>query len=89
MFCSKCGKEINDEAVVCIHCGCATANYNATNKDDGQPIVINNNNSAMAAATSVNRGPVKRKYSLALDILMLFLTGGFWVIWMIFRPKYY
>lgn|SRR5574344_171958 len=23
MFCSKCGKEINDEAVICIHCGCA------------------------------------------------------------------
>ena len=23
MFCSKCGKEILDEAVVCIHCGCA------------------------------------------------------------------
>lgn len=22
MFCEKCGKEINDEAVVCIHCGC-------------------------------------------------------------------
>ncbi|MBQ3047136.1 MAG: zinc ribbon domain-containing protein [Clostridia bacterium] len=21
MFCSKCGKEIDDEAVVCIHCG--------------------------------------------------------------------
>lgn len=25
MFCSKCGKEINDEAVVCVHCGCAVA----------------------------------------------------------------
>lgn len=24
-FCSKCGKEINDEAVVCVHCGCSTA----------------------------------------------------------------
>lgn len=24
MFCSKCGKEIDDEAVVCVHCGCAT-----------------------------------------------------------------
>ena len=24
MFCAKCGKEINDEAVVCVHCGCAT-----------------------------------------------------------------
>ena len=23
MFCNKCGKEIDDEAVVCIHCGCA------------------------------------------------------------------
>lgn len=23
MFCSKCGKEINDEAVVCVGCGCA------------------------------------------------------------------
>ena len=22
MFCTKCGKEIHDEAVVCIHCGC-------------------------------------------------------------------
>ena len=24
MFCRKCGKEIMDEAVVCIHCGCST-----------------------------------------------------------------
>jgi len=23
MFCSNCGKEINDQAVVCIGCGCA------------------------------------------------------------------
>lgn len=23
MFCQHCGKEINDEAVICIHCGCA------------------------------------------------------------------
>lgn len=21
-FCGKCGKEIDDEAVVCVHCGC-------------------------------------------------------------------
>ena len=24
-FCSKCGKEIHDEAVICIYCGCAVA----------------------------------------------------------------
>lgn len=23
MFCKKCGKEIHDQAVVCVHCGCA------------------------------------------------------------------
>ena len=28
MFCTKCGKQISDEAVVCIHCGCAVANAN-------------------------------------------------------------
>ena len=22
MYCSKCGKEVSDEAVVCVHCGC-------------------------------------------------------------------
>ncbi len=30
MFCSKCGKEINDEAVICVHCGCAVDNKNAS-----------------------------------------------------------
>lgn len=23
-YCSKCGKEIMDDAVICIHCGCST-----------------------------------------------------------------
>lgn len=30
MFCSNCGKEINDNAVVCIHCGVPTKPANAT-----------------------------------------------------------
>ena len=25
-FCSKCGKEIMDEAVICVHCGCPVTN---------------------------------------------------------------
>lgn len=29
MFCNNCGKEINDNAVVCVHCGVATSNNNA------------------------------------------------------------
>lgn len=27
MFCYKCGAQIDDEAVICPHCGCATKNY--------------------------------------------------------------
>ena len=27
MYCSKCGKEISDDAIVCMHCGCPTQNY--------------------------------------------------------------
>lgn len=30
MFCQKCGKEINDDAAVCIHCGCSTGGVNAS-----------------------------------------------------------
>ncbi len=23
MFCANCGKEVDDKAVICVHCGCA------------------------------------------------------------------
>ena len=91
MFCHKCGKEIDDEAVVCVHCGCATGNFEKDKKDANQPIIINNNNSASssAAAAAAAGGRIRRRYSLLLDIIMLICTGGLWIFWMIFRPKYY
>ncbi len=33
MFCSKCGKEIHDEAVICVHCGCQTNRKSSQPKD--------------------------------------------------------
>lgn len=27
-YCSHCGAEINDDAVICPHCGCPTKEYN-------------------------------------------------------------
>ncbi len=30
-FCRKCGKEIDDDAVMCVHCGCATEKAARTN----------------------------------------------------------
>ena len=34
MFCQKCGKEINDEAVICVHCGCAVSGKKVVEKTD-------------------------------------------------------
>ncbi|MBR2024270.1 MAG: zinc ribbon domain-containing protein [Clostridia bacterium] len=28
MFCPKCGNQVHDEAVVCVHCGCSIGNSN-------------------------------------------------------------
>ena len=37
MFCTKCGKEVNDEAVVCVHCGCAISNNKPATKNGDAP----------------------------------------------------
>ncbi len=38
MFCNKCGKEVNNEAVVCVHCGCSiedsTTNIKSNKKNN-------------------------------------------------------
>ena len=31
MYCTKCGSEINDQAIICPNCGCATSNYTLKN----------------------------------------------------------
>ena len=33
MFCSKCGTQINDEAVICPNCGCKTENFGLAKTD--------------------------------------------------------
>ncbi|HZK72254.1 MAG TPA: zinc ribbon domain-containing protein [Clostridia bacterium] len=35
MFCSTCGKEIHDEAVICVNCGCAVKQeFKQTSKEN-------------------------------------------------------
>jgi len=97
MFCVKCGKNIDDSAVVCVYCGVATKNLESNQppqQPQSQPIVINNNTSssasaAAAASSSSGSGRFVRRYSLGFDIFMIIITCGLWVIWMLLRPKYY
>lgn len=53
MYCSKCGKEIDNEAVVCPMCGVATQNFNAQQQPQ---VVINNANTN--TNTNVNQNAV-------------------------------
>ena len=45
-------------------------------------------NSNDKITTEGNIEKVKKKYNVAIDILMIIITSGLWIIWMIFRPKY-
>ena len=85
LYCSNCGKEIDDKAVVCIHCGCETKNLN---KKEDTPVIINNSASAASSSTAPTPTIIKKKYSLLLDIILIFCTCGLWLIWMAIRPKY-
>ncbi|MCM1042596.1 MAG: hypothetical protein NC350_00055 [Corallococcus sp.] len=35
-YCSKCGKEVNDEAEICVHCGCRIKNEPIIGTNDGK-----------------------------------------------------
>ena len=37
MFCKKCGNQILDEAVICVHCGCSTQDKAVINNADDAP----------------------------------------------------
>ncbi len=50
MFCSNCGKEIPDEAVICVHCGAMTDASPAVN---AQPAVSRKTGNGLAIAGQV------------------------------------
>lgn len=72
MFCSKCGKEIADEAVICPQCGCATANYHspAANKN-ANPVY-----SQDYIALKEFEEKVNGVYAMSIIALVLFLGIG-------------
>ena len=44
MYCSNCGEEISEKAVICPKCGCATQNYKTTET----PMIEDKNGIAIA-----------------------------------------
>lgn len=77
MFCSKCGKEIDDMAIACPNCGVATQNAESNKQPQ---IVINNantnTNSNVNTVGGVVGGRVKNKWVSFLLCLFLGYLGA-------------
>lgn len=50
MFCSKCGKEIDDEALICSGCGTPTSNYKQENHNERKPLTVLEQNKILIGA---------------------------------------
>lgn len=87
-FCKYCGSKIPEDAIMCTYCGRQVEELKSSKPDN---IIINNSSSSSSAASASNMNgtPTRRKHSILFDLFMIFITGGLWIIWMIFRPKYY
>lgn len=86
-FCKHCATKIPEDAIICTHCGRQVEELKSNNPDN---IIINNSASSSSSASAANTNGLRRKkYSVLFDLFMIFITCGFWIIWMIIRPKYY
>lgn len=85
-YCKYCGEVIDADCVVCPKCGKQVEAL----KNNSTPVIVNNSasSSASASATATQPEKKKKKYNHLLDFILICCTGGFWIIWMIIRPKY-
>lgn len=87
MYCSECGDELLDKAVICPECGCATENYKKSNNDvHGGVIVL----SYLAAGAIPIIGGILVLYFLAthrivhaitlgvITVFMYYFWGAYW-----------
>ncbi len=72
MFCSKCGKEIHEEAVICVHCGCAVT-PNKTVKSENREWLV-----TLLLAWFLGGFGVHRFYTgyIGIGIAQLLTLGG-------------
>ena len=76
MYCTKCGAQIDNQAIVCPNCGVGTHNYNSQVRSAqgyAQPIVINNNNTNTNMNTGGYAGAGVQKSKWTAFLLCFFL----------------
>lgn len=91
MYCYKCGKEIDDEAVVCPHCGCATKNFSqqggtwSRTKTSDENVSGKSRLVALLLCIFLGFIGVHRYYigKIGTGILWTFTAGCFYIGWII------
>ena len=76
MFCSKCGKQIADEAIICPACGCATANYHQAFANHNVPSQNHRAYSQDYIALKEFEDKVNSLYTISIVAMVLFLGIG-------------
>ena len=66
MFCSKCGAQIDDEAIICPKCGCSTANYDQPDTQQQSQVQVN-------VSYGANTRPVSPRSRTVALVLAIFL----------------
>lgn len=80
MFCTKCGNQLNDAAVICPKCGCPTANFKAAQPQTPPTITVD---VSPASETHSRTATTSVGWKLPLGVFLL-LIGSFRVFtgWM-------
>lgn len=85
MFCSKCGKEIMDEAVICPNCGCATNNY--TTQQHTQSTTNIYSDDYLAIKQFSEQALILRNLGIAAAVLMFGIGIIFTIIILVKQKK--
>jgi len=78
-FCSHCGAEVMDEAVICVKCGCSVGGTQASAAAAQPSIIINNTNTntnTNANANGYGMGRPRNKWVAFLLCLFLGFVGA-------------
>lgn len=87
MYCSRCGKLIDDIAIVCPNCGCATQNYqpNYRGRQRMQDCSPKNRLVAMLLCIFLGTLGIHRFYvgKVGTGVIWLFTMGCFGIGWIV------
>lgn len=83
IFCSQCGKQLNDGTTFCSQCGTPVSSTNQTQTNNPPPAGAYSQSNAFTS--NIGKTPVKTDYSIGLFILLSILTCGIYGYYIVYK----